>query len=61
MGAGGSAMAVVAADCVIMSDNLMRLPSVVNLCRHARKAIIFNCLFSIVVKIIAIILAVLGK
>jgi len=33
--AGGSAMAVAAADVVIMSDNLLRLPSTISICKHA--------------------------
>lgn len=61
MGAGGSAMAVVAADCVIMSENLLRVPATIRVCRRARNFIIFNCVFSVAVKVIAIVLAVLGK
>ena len=60
MGAGGSAMAVVAADVVFLSNNLLRLPSVVSLCRNARATIIVNCVFAITVKLIAIVLATLG-
>lgn len=60
MGAGGSAMAVVAADVVFLSNNLLRLPSVVSLCRNARATIIVNCVFAITVKLIAIVLAILG-
>ncbi len=60
MGAGGSAMAVVAANCVIMSDNLLRVPSAIKICRHARAVIIANCVFSVIVKLTAIVLAVLG-
>jgi hypothetical protein len=60
MGAGGSAMAVVAADVVFLSNNLLRLPSAVALCRSARATIIANCVFAITVKLIAIVLAILG-
>ena len=60
MGAGGSAMAVVAADVVILSNNLLRLSSAVSLCRSARATIIINCVFAITVKLFAIILAILG-
>jgi len=60
MGAGGSAMAAQAADVVIMSENLLRLPSCVQLCRDARNVIIQNCVFSIVIKLAAIVMAILG-
>eukprot|EP00604_Paraphysomonas_vestita_P004310 CAMPEP_0174825430 /NCGR_PEP_ID=MMETSP1107-20130205/42737_1 /TAXON_ID=36770 /ORGANISM="Paraphysomonas vestita, Strain GFlagA" /LENGTH=618 /DNA_ID=CAMNT_0016057007 /DNA_START=354 /DNA_END=2210 /DNA_ORIENTATION=+ len=60
MGAGGSAMAVVAADVVILSNNLLRLPSAVSICRKARRIIITNCLFAVGLKMIAISLAILG-
>jgi hypothetical protein len=60
MGAGGSAMAVVAADVVFLSNNLLRLPAAVSLCRSARATIIANCVFAITVKLIAIILAIFG-
>ena len=60
MGAGGSAMAVVAADVVIMSDNLLRLPSAVGICRTARRVIMQNCVFSIGLKLAAIVLAIMG-
>jgi Zn2+/Cd2+-exporting ATPase len=60
MGAGGSAMAVVAADVVILSNNLLRLSSAVSLCQSARFTIIVNCVFAITVKLVAIVLAILG-
>ena len=60
MGAGGSAMAAQAADVVIMSENLLRLPSCVQLCRDARSVIVQNCVFSIVIKLVAIVLAIIG-
>ncbi len=61
MGAGGSAMAVVAADVVILSNNLLRLPSAIKLCQKARRIIITNCCFAVGLKIFAIVLAILGK
>lgn len=61
MGAGGSAMAVAAADVVIMSDNLLRVPSTISICRHASSVIWQNCAFSIAIKLVAIILAVMGE
>ena len=60
MGAGGTAMACAAADIVMMSDNLTRLPTTIKLCKLARAIIIQNCVFSIVVKIVAVVLAVAG-
>jgi magnesium-transporting ATPase (P-type) len=60
MGAGGSAMAVAAADVVIMSDNLLRLPSTISICKHASNVIWQNCVFAIAIKLFAIILAVMG-
>jgi Zn2+/Cd2+-exporting ATPase len=60
MGAGGSAMAVVAADVVILSNNLLRLPSAIAICRKARRVIITNCVFAVALKMIAITLAILG-
>ena len=61
MGEGGSAMAVEAADLVIMSDNLLRISSTIELCRSSKSIIIQNCVFAVAIKIIAVILAGLGK
>ena len=61
MGAGGSAMAVAAADVVIMSENLLRVPSTIYICKHASNVIWQNCVFAITVKLAAIILAIMGK
>lgn len=60
MGAGGSAMAVVAADVVVLSNNLLRLPSAISICRKARRIIITNCVFAVGLKMIAIGLAIAG-
>lgn len=60
MGAGGSAMAVAAADVVILSNNLLRLPSAVSICRTARTVIVQNCVFAIAIKLAAIVMAILG-
>ncbi len=60
MGAGGTAMAAAAADIVMMSDNLLRVPATIQLCRQARSIIVQNCLVSIAIKIIAVVLAVTG-
>jgi hypothetical protein len=61
MGAGGSAMAVTAADVVLMTENLMMIPAAVQMCRSARAAMIQNCSFALGIKVVAIVLAVLGK
>ena len=53
-------MAVVAADVVILSNNLLRLPSAISICRKARRIIITNCVFAIGLKMIAIGLAIAG-
>ncbi len=60
MGAGGTAMAAAAADIVMMSDNLLRVPATIKLCQQARSVIIQNCFFSIAIKILAVVLAVTG-
>lgn len=60
MGDGGSAMAIDAGDVVVMSDNLLRIPSAIELCRRARDVILQNCVFAIAVKIIAVVLAIMG-
>jgi cation transport ATPase len=60
MGAGGSAMAAAAANIVLLSDNLARLPQTITLCRQVRQIILQNCVISIVTKIVAIGLAMAG-
>lgn len=60
MGANGSAMAISAADVVLMSNNLKKLPATLLLCQLSRNIIIFNVSFSIGIKVIAVILAILG-
>jgi Cd2+/Zn2+-exporting ATPase len=61
MGAGGTAMACAAADVVMMSDNLLRLPATVRLCSMSRSIIIQNCIICILAKIIAVGFAVIGE
>jgi Cd2+/Zn2+-exporting ATPase len=60
MGAGGTAMAVAAADVVLLNDNLMLLPLAVEICMSARRTIIQNCTIAVLIKVIAIVLAILG-
>ena len=61
MGAGGSAIAVTAADCVLMTDNMLLLEGTLTLCRQVRNIIIANCAFAVAVKFCAICLALAGK
>ena len=61
MGEGGAAMAVEAADLIIMSDNLLRISSTLRLCRASKSIIIQNCVLAVGIKIIAVILAGLGQ
>lgn len=61
MGAGGSAMAVTAADVVLMTENLLMIPAAVQMCQAARAAMIQNCTFALGIKVFAIVLAVLGR
>lgn len=60
MGAGGAAMAVATADMVLMSENLLRLPAAVQQGRLTRAIILENVIFSIIAKLIAIVLATIG-
>lgn len=60
MGAGGTAMAVAAADVVLLNDNLSLLPLAIQLCHLTKNTILQNCIFAIVIKVLAIILAILG-
>lgn len=61
MGEGGAAMTITAADLVIMSDNLLRIPSSVELCRTTKQIILENIGISVAIKIAAVILAIIGK
>eukprot|EP01034_Spumella_vulgaris_P026033 gene26033-32560_t len=61
MGAGGSAMAVASADVILMTDNLMLIPDAIALCKLARVIMMQNFSFAIAVKIVAIILALMGR
>jgi Cd2+/Zn2+-exporting ATPase len=60
MGAEGTAMAVSAADVILMNDNLMLLPPALKLCRLAKRTIIENFSFAVAIKIVAIVLAIMG-
>ncbi len=60
MGQGGSAMAAEAANIVIMSDNLSRLPETLATCRLGRRLILQNCALTVAVKLVAVVLAITG-
>jgi len=60
MGSGCSAMASVAASVVVMSENLLRISSTLSLCILVRRIILGNIIFSIILKLIAMVLAVAG-
>lgn len=61
MGVGGTAMAAAAADIVLMSESLVKVPWAVNLCRHARAVIIQNCFISVIIKLVACVFAIMGR
>ena len=61
MGAGGSAMAVASANVILMTDDLMLIPATIDLCNSAYYLVIQNFIFSITVKVIAIVLALMGR
>ncbi len=60
MGAAGSAMAVKAAQVVLMSNNLTKIASTIRMGQLTRALIFENVIFSIAVKIVAIVLAMTG-
>lgn len=60
MGAAGSAMAVQAADVVLLNDNLLLLPPALRIAHLAKRTIVENCLVAITIKIVAIVLAISG-
>ena len=60
MGEAGAAMAVNAADVVLMSNNLTKLPATISMAKRSRKIIIQNIYLSVGIKVIAMILAMLG-
>ena len=61
MGAGGTALAIEAADVALMSNNLAKIPELVELGRYCRRVVTQNIFFSVVFKLVIIIAAILGK
>ena len=61
MGAGGTALAVEAADVALMSNNLAKIPELITLGRFCRRIVAENIAFSVVLKLAIVIAALLGK
>ena len=61
MGAGGTALAVETADVALMSNNLAKIPELVELGRFCYRVVAENIIFSVVVKVAIVIVALLGK
>ena len=61
MGAGGTALAVKAADVALVSNNLAKISELVELGRFCYRVVAKNIIFSVVVKVAIVILALLGK
>jgi Cd2+/Zn2+-exporting ATPase len=60
MGASGTAQALETADVALMSDDLSQLPAVIHLGRRAAGIIQFNIWFSLLIKGIFLVAALLG-
>ena len=61
MGAGGAALAVEAADVALMSNNLAKIPELVELGRFCRRIVAENITISVVLKLGIVIAAIAGK
>ena len=61
MGAGGTALAVEAADVALMSNNLAKIPELVELGRFCRWVVAENIAFSVVLKLGIVFVALAGK
>ena len=61
MGAGGTALAVEAADVALMTNNLAKIPELVQLGRYCRRVVTQNIFFALVFKLVIMIAAILGK
>ena len=61
MGAGGTALAVEAADVALMSNNLAKIPELVELGRYCRRIVVLNISISVVLKLVIVIAALTGK
>ena len=54
-------MTITAADLVVMSDNLLRIPSSIELSRATKRIILEKIGLSVSIKIVAVVLAILGE
>ena len=61
MGAGGTALAVEAADVALMSNNLAKIPELVELGRFCRRIVAENISLSVVLKLAIVIAVLAGK
>ena len=61
MGAGGTALAVEAADVALMSNNLSKIPELVELGRFCRLIVAQNIAFSVILKLAIVIATLAGK
>ena len=61
MGDGGTAMASYAANVVILSDNLLKIPGTITLSKLAKACILQNVTITITIKLIAVIFALVGS
>ena len=60
MGASGAAMAVNAADVVLMSNSLSKLPATILMSKKCSSIIVQNIILSVGIKLAAMVLAMLG-
>ena len=60
MGAMGSDAAIEAADVVLMDDNLRKIPLAVKISKKCMRIVIENIVFSLIVKLLCLLLAALG-
>ena len=61
MGAGGTALAVEAADVALMSNNLTKIPELVLLGRFCQRVIRQNIVLALLLKLVVLIVALAGK
>ena len=60
MGGIGSASAIEASDVVIMTDELSKIISAIDISKFTKKVIKQNLLFAIIVKVLVLVLSTLG-
>ena len=61
MGAGGSALAVKAADVVFLSNELQQIPDLIALSRLVKSLIVQNVLGVIAIKGVVVVMAIMGR